>query len=195
MINLEEVKNFILTKQENEFPDGLYYHNVRHVVDVYNSVIKHIEAVGLDEADALLLKTAALFHDSGFIVQAKGHEEVSCSFARQYLPGFGYSEDQIKAICGMIMATKIPQSPQNHFEEIIADADLDYLGRDDFFEISGDLFRELKESGAIESEEQWDVIQVDFFTSHHYFTEEAKAWRQHKKEEHFQILKSKINRP
>ena len=33
-------------------------------------------------------------------------------------------------------ATKIPQTPLTKLEEIICDADLDYLGREDFFEIS-----------------------------------------------------------
>ena len=193
MIDIERVKDFILTKQENEFPDGLYYHNIDHVKDVYEAVIKHIGAKQIADQDALLLKTAALFHDSGFIVQAKGHEEVSCDFARQYLPEFGYSDTQVERICGMIMATKIPQTPHNYLEEIIADADLDYLGRDDFFAISNTLFHELKESCVVKDEKQWDVIQVDFFENHHYFTKEAKNWRQEKKEENLEIIKSKIN--
>lgn len=193
MIDILSVKEFILKKQENEFPEGLYYHNVSHVMDVYEAVLKHIEAAQIDESDALLLQTAALFHDSGFIVQSQGHEEVSCNFARQYLPGFGYSPNQINRICGMIMATKIPQSPHNHLEEVIADADLDYLGRDDFFEISDNLFRELNFAGIVDTEGQWNAIQVDFFAKHHYFTNEAKSWRQAKKEEHLKIIKSKLS--
>lgn len=192
MIDIEKVKAFILNKQEKEFPDGLYYHNVSHVKDVYEAVIKHIEAAGINELDALLLKTAALFHDSGFIVKSQGHEEVSCDFARQYLPEFGYSEEQINSICGMIMATKIPQEPHNHLEEILADADLDYLGRDDFFEISHKLFRELHSAGVLDTDEQWNVIQVKFFSSHCYFTSEAKNWRKTKKEENLKIIKSKL---
>ena len=34
------------------------------------------------------------------------------------------------------MATKIPQKPQNHYEEVLSDADLDYLGRDDFLRLA-----------------------------------------------------------
>ncbi|MHA3789040.1 HD domain-containing protein [Flavobacterium hauense] len=192
MIDIEKVKEFILEKQKREFPEGLYYHNVSHVLDVYETVIKHIEVAKIENSDALLLKTAALFHDSGFIVKSQGHEEVSCDFARQYLPEFGYSQGQIHSVCGMIMATKIPQTPCNHLEEIIADADLDYLGRDDFFEISNKLFRELKTAGIVDAEEQWNAIQVDFFAAHHYFTKEAKDWRQAKKEEHLKIIKSKL---
>ncbi|MDV6170305.1 HD domain-containing protein [Flavobacterium sp. DG1-102-2] len=192
MIDIEKVKNFILNKQENEFPDGLYYHNVEHVTDVYEAVIRHITAAQIGDQDALLLKTAALFHDSGFILRAKGHEEVSCDFAKEYLPGFGYGAVQIEKICGMIMATRIPQSPSNYLEEILADADLDYLGRDDFFTISARLYKELSEAGVITGEGQWDKVQVEFFTNHHYFTNEAKQWRQYKKDAHLKILKSKL---
>lgn len=55
-----------------------------------------------------------------------GHEFEGCLIARTALPGFGYTGEDIM-ICGMIMATKIPQSPTNILEEIICDADLDYL--------------------------------------------------------------------
>ena len=36
----------------------------------------------------------------------------------------------------LILATKVPQKPKNKLEKIICDADLDYLGREDFDNIS-----------------------------------------------------------
>jgi predicted metal-dependent HD superfamily phosphohydrolase len=191
--DLEKVKDFIIGKQANELPSVLYYHNVAHVLDVYEAVVRHIEAANISGEDALLLKTAALFHDSGFIVKSQGHEEISCGFAKQYLPGFGYTDGQIERICGMIMATKIPQTPYNKLEEIMADADLDYLGRDDFFDISARLYKELLAAAIVSSEQEWDRVQDGFFNRHHYFTPEAKQWRQAGKEAHHQIIKSKIN--
>ncbi|PZR20801.1 MAG: phosphohydrolase [Flavobacterium psychrophilum] len=191
-MEFEKAKRFILEKLDNELPASLYYHNVGHVLDVYDSVVRHASAVGLDNEVATLLKTAALFHDSGFIIKAQGHEELSCAYAREFLPGFGYDETQISQICGMIMATKIPQSPKNALEEIMADADLDYLGRDDFFEISDNLYAELKKRGEVENENQWNVIQVKFFEQHQYFTKTARELRQAKKMEHLEIIKSKI---
>lgn len=193
VMEFEKAKDFILIKLEHELPEGLYYHNVEHIVDVYDAVIRHIEAVNVSEEDGILLKTAAMFHDSGFIIRAQGHEELSCDFARQYLPDFNYDDAQIFKICGMIMATKIPQSPQNKLEEIIADSDLDYLGRDDFFEISDKLYKELNENGVVETYEQWNKIQVKFFEEHHYFTETARELRQKKKMENLELIKLKIS--
>lgn len=191
-VEFERLKDFILKKLEGELSPALYYHNVKHIMDVYNSVIHHANEVGLNDEDSMLLSTAALFHDSGFIIRAQGHEELSCGYAKEYLPQFGYNEKQISRICGMIMATKIPQSPQDPLEEIMADADLDYLGRDDFFEISDRLYMELEESGVISNKNEWNKIQVKFFEAHHYFTDLAKQSRKIKKAENLEVIKSKI---
>jgi predicted metal-dependent HD superfamily phosphohydrolase len=141
-----------------------------------------------------LLKTAAVFHDSGFLVGAGDHEKSSCEIAGQYLPEYGYTSRQIEKICGMIMATKLPQTPHNHLEEILADADLDYLGRDDFFTIGNQLYDELAMFGIITNEDDWNRLQIKFFESHHYFTPTSIRLRQQKKQEHLAIIKSKLEK-
>ena len=149
------------------------------------------EKVGGD--DLTLLLTAALFHDSGFLIDQKEHEKLSCDVARQYLPQFGYGPEQIEKICGMIMATQIPQKPRNLTEQILCDADLDYLGRDDFFTIGDKLFAELSMYGMINTEEEWNRLQTGFLEKHHYFTVTALKLRKDKKDENLAIVKSKIS--
>ena len=129
----ETVKKFILEKLQGELPQHLSYHSVGHVKDVCQATEEIAGKEGIAGEDLTLLLTAALFHDSGFLFGAAEHEKKSCDIARQHLPEFDYTGDQIEKICGMIMATRIPQTPHNLLEQIIADADLDYLGRDDFF--------------------------------------------------------------
>jgi hypothetical protein len=192
-MDINGAKRFILHKQEQELPKHLTYHSINHITDVHDSVCRHIQAAGITGDDAILLQTAALFHDSGFMVQAQGHEEISCSFAQQYLPGFGYSQSDIEAICGMIRATKIPQTPHTPLEEILADADLDYLGRDDFGPISDSLFEELKHMGVVAGENEWNQMQVGFFEGHRYFTANAIAWRGAKKQENLNSIKQKLS--
>ena len=104
-------KNFILAKLERELPQHLTYHNLGHVLDVLNAVEQHISVVDVSAENATLLRTAALFHDSGFTIQPEDHEALSCNIAKEALPNYGYSSLQIEQICGMIMATRIPQSP------------------------------------------------------------------------------------
>jgi hypothetical protein len=138
----------------------------------------------------MLLKVAALFHDSGFLHVYKEHEEKGCMIAKEFLPVFGVSEKQLQQIFGMIMATRIPQQPKNYLEEIICDADLDYLGRDDFYPIGKTLYHEWKAFGFVRDEEDWNKKQVRFLEAHHYFTDSSIVLRASKKAEHLAQLKS-----
>jgi uncharacterized protein len=130
-----------------------------------------------------------LFHDSGFMNTYQGHEEEGCRIAQQVLPDFGYTPGQISAICGMIMATKIPQNPQTHLERIISDADLDYLGRDDFEPIAATLYEELKARDLVSDVEAWNKIQVRFIDAHRYWTTSERERRNAQKEQHLAALR------
>jgi uncharacterized protein len=192
-MQFNEAKKFILKKLKKELPKHLSYHSVEHITDVYNSakaIAKHEKVKG---EDLKLLLTAALFHDSGFLEGQKEHEKLSCSIAKEYLPAYDYNDEQINKICGMIMATKIPQAPKNLLEEIICDADLDYLGRNDFFIIGDRLFSELRMYGMINDETDWNRLQVRFLETHHYFTKTAIKLRKEKKDEYLAIIKSRLD--
>lgn len=188
-MNYQKVKTYIVKKLNLELPSFLYYHGFHHTVDVLNATKKIIEFEGIKGEDADLLKTAALFHDCGFLRQYKNHEEVGCDIAREVLPNHGYNAEQVDAVCGMIMATKVPQNPQNHLEEIICDADLDYLGRDDFEYIAATLYRELKENELIASEEDWNRLQLKFLTAHKYYTDFGIHLREPKKQKHIEEIR------
>lgn len=192
MIHFEQVEAFILDKLEHELPRHLSYHSVAHVKDVIEAAMKIAAEEQVSGEDLLLLKTAALFHDSGFLQGAQEHERKSCDIARQYLPGYGYTAAQLEKICGMIMATRIPQSPANHLEQILADADLDYLGRDDFFTIGNRLYEELSMFGIVNTERDWNLLQERFLESHHYFTPTAIRWRAAKKQENLDKIKAQL---
>ena len=193
-MQFEKVKKFILDKLKKELTKNLTYHSLEHIKDVYTAAQNLAELEKINGDDLTLLLTAVLFHDSGFLFSQREHERLSCDLARKNLPQFEYSPEQIESICGMIMATKIPQSPQNELEKIICDADLDYLGRDDFFTIGDKLFDELCMYGIIDSEHEWNKLQVHFLEKHHYFTTSAKKLRKEKKAENLAIVKSKINK-
>lgn len=193
-MQFEKTKKFIFSKLKKELAKHLSYHSVNHIKDVYSAAENLAKHEGVTGEDLTLLLTAVLFHDSGFLMQQKGHERISCEIARLYLPDFGYTHDQIERICGMIMATCIPQTPHNLLEEIICDADLDYLGRDDFFTIGNNLYAELQVYGMINSEEEWNSMQVGFLKKHHYFTETAIRLRKSKKDQHLKEVKAMLKK-
>lgn len=187
------IYNDVVSRIIPGLPKELSYHNKEHILDVLEQAqrIAHEEGIHSKD-DILLLKTAALFHDSGFLHVYTGHEEAGCQIARKELPAFEMNKKQIDAICGMIMATKIPQSPKNKLEEIICDADLDYLGRPDFFKIGNTLFAELLHRGVVHNERDWNQIQVKFLKAHHYFTQTNKKSREHKKLAHLAMIEKML---
>jgi hypothetical protein len=108
----------------------------------------------------------------------KGHEEASCVIAAEYLPDFGYTAQEIERVNKMIMATKLPQNASTHLEQIICDADLDYLGREDFFMISHRLKLEWNlQEFNVTTLKEWYKLQVSFLGSHQFFTQSAKETR------------------
>lgn len=192
-MKLPEVEKFVIEKLNNELPKNLYYHSKAHVMDVLEAALMYGKAENITTYETDILKTAVLFHDLGFTVRIKDHEEIGCEMARQTLPGFEYNTADIEKICGMIMATRIPQTPANKLEEIIADADLDYLGRDDFWEIGDELYKELKEYGILSDEKAWNNLQLNFLSNHRYFTATAKRMREKKKNEHTEQIRQLVN--
>lgn len=191
-MDLQTVHNTIIRKLKDELPLHLSYHSVSHVQDVIAAAIEIAQQESVTGDDLILLRTAALFHDTGFLFGSKDHEERSCAIAQEHLPEHGYDQAQIDVIKGMIMATKIPQRPQNHLEQILADADLDYLGRDDFFTIGDKLYDELSMFGIINNERDWNLLQERFLESHSYHTRTAIRTRNAKKQENLNIIKSKL---
>ncbi len=191
-MQFQKAKAYINGRLRRELPKHLSYHSVAHVKDVYTAAERLARAEGVKGEDLTLLLTAVLFHDCGFMVQSKEHEKIGCDIAKQSLAEFDYTPEQIERICGMIMATRIPQTPNNLLEQIIADADLDYLGRDDFWAIGNKLFTELQMYGIIQTEDEWNALQVRFLEQHHYFTKTAIETRKAQKDQYVAIIKSAL---
>ncbi|WP_347157823.1 HD domain-containing protein [Pontibacter chitinilyticus] len=187
------LQQHMVQKLRKGLPPQLTYHCLDHTLDV----LKQAEIIALAEGiscadDMLTLKVAALYHDAGFITTYQNHEAYGCELARQELPGFGFGPEQIETICGLIMATKIPQSPRSHLEQAICDADLDYLGRKDFTRIARQLFLELHTLRMVADEEEWDVRQVLFLEKHQYFTAYSRQKREKNKQAHLAALRTKV---
>ena len=177
-MQLEEVGKFFLRKLKDRQPGQLPYHNVAHTVDVYMATEHISRREGVTGQDLDLLLTAALFHDSGFLVGPQNHELESCRIARETLPDFEYKPEEIDVVCEMILSTRIPQTPKSELEKILADADLDYLGRHDFLKVSKKLYDENLHFGIVKNEQEWDEMQISFLQNHKYFTKSSIKLRE-----------------
>jgi uncharacterized protein len=190
-MEIEKAEQYVLRQLEERLERTLFYHGVHHTLDVVQASAEIAALEGIrDEESLQLLRTAAFYHDSGFLVTYQGHEEAGCAIAREVLQGFDYTEKQIEIICGMITATKIPQTPKNTLEMILCDADLDYLGRDDFEPIAATLFEELKVRDMVEDIPAWDSVQVRFLEGHSYWTVSEQKRRDAAKRQHLLHLKN-----
>lgn len=163
---------------ESELPDQLYYHALRHTYDVLKVCNQYIRRDKIKAHDAKLLRLGALFHDIGFTQTYDNHEAKGQEIAEELMSELGFHNKDIATVKGLIWATKIPQSPKNYLEKIICDADLDYLGRPDFYEISDRLFTELKNRKILNDIKEWNKIQIGFLEKHTYHTNFARKQRQ-----------------
>ena len=189
-MDTQAAKAYILAKLKKELPPQRTYHSLEHTLDVYASVIGIAEQEGVTGEGLALLKIAALYHDAGFTVQDLDHEVAGCTIVREQLPRFGFTGPQIELICDMIMSTRIPQTPRNKLGRILCDADLDYLGRNDFARIGTTLFNEMCTYGVLKSEREWNELQVRFLERHRYFTTTNKKMREAEKQKHLEQVKA-----
>lgn len=182
----------ILNKLKNELPVNLYYYSIDHTLDVYHCAESIGAEEGVGDADMKLLLVAAIYHDAGYLEQYHDHEQISCDIARKYLPQFSYNQKDINIICGIMTTTKVTQRPKTNLEEVICDADLNYLGRTDFFSIGDSLYREMLAIGYIKNKAEWNRVQLYFMQQPHYFTPTGIKHNNSQKVKNIILVQSKI---
>jgi predicted metal-dependent HD superfamily phosphohydrolase len=193
-MNFDGVRDLVLKKLKKELKPNLYYHNFQHTIDVCESVDRLAEMENINGDNLILLRTAAIFHDTGFIWRYDSNEELASSFAKQILIDFNYNNEQINLICRMIMATQVPQHPEDILDMILCDADLDYIGRGDFFITALRLHREWSENSNMKiTFKDWYLKQQSFILHHDYFTESARILRNEKKAHNLTQVKELLN--
>lgn len=178
---------------QTELSPLLTYHDYDHTMDVLEASIELAGAEGItDNEEITLLKTAAVYHDCGYVHAYENHEEESCRIAQSILPECGYNAEQIGLVIAMIMKTKLSEKPSTHLEEILCDADLDYLGGDNFESRGNKLYREWLAYGLIGNEKEWNEKQIRFLEKHRYYTRSAMAKGDEGKMAHLRKLKSSL---
>jgi uncharacterized protein len=197
LLEYEKAIAYAIRRLETELDPILTYHSAAHTRDdVMHAIEELATADAVTGEDYILLRTAAAFHDLGYVEQRNGrdHEERSAAIAAHVLPDYGFDERQIEIIQGMIMATKVPQKPQTVLEALMVDADLDSLGRPDYFIVSNRLRQELAHFGVIQSDADWYQGQLDFLTTHQYFTDVARQLRDDGKAANLKTVREILSR-
>jgi uncharacterized protein len=194
--NLQQARLYAVQRLERELPSALTYHCLAHTLEGVVPAVERLAALeGVNGENLPLLRTAAYYHDLGFVERSDGHEAISARLAAEVLPRFGYSAAQIDVIRGIILATRYPFEPHDHFESIMVDADLDVLGRNDFW-LRNHALRVEREAlaGQRSTDEEWFGSQLAFMHAHHYFTAGAQSLRQAHKQRHMDEMAGLLDR-
>jgi len=189
----DRVYSFLISQLETGLPSYLTYHDAQHTKNVIAAAEHLAAAENVTGDDLILLKTGALFHDAGFLQSHEEHEELSCKLARKYLPEYDYSAAQIETVCTMILATRLPQSASDRLSRLLCDADLYYLGANDYPEYAEKLFKEFKKFGMVKTQTEWELRQAEFLSTHHFFTSTAIKERDATKQKHLNDVRRKID--
>jgi predicted metal-dependent HD superfamily phosphohydrolase len=184
---------YAIGRLRSELSPNFTYHNLWHTQHEVMPIARKLASMSqADEADIQLLEVATAFHDIGFIEVNKNHELTGARIVAQVLPDFGFSSAQIEIIMGLIIATRLPQSPCIPLEKCIADADLDVLGRDDFIARNSCLREEMANGGTHFTDQSWLEGQLEFAQSHNYFTAAARNLRGKYKNENIAIMQKHL---
>mgnify|MGYP003122013208 FL=1 len=195
---VEAADNFIFQLFKDKLPSTFVYHNYTHSKRVYKSINEIIENSQFDVKDALILRLAALLHDTGYIVGRENHEEEGAKIARKFLEEHNVEEDVIKGVEKCILATKFKDTtPQSDLEKAIRDADSSHFGKDYFKEASEFLRQEyLFQKDYNYTSREWldENIKV-LVEDHQFYTEYAlKEWQPVKEDNLADLLSQRKKR-
>lgn len=192
-VDFNNMRVDIVNRLKALLPEELVYHDVLHTLNVEKAAMRYAKLEGIHEDDLILLRTAALYHDAGFILRYEHNEGFAIQLAQNNLPTFGYSPEKIHTICNIIAATQSDVTPTTLLERIMCDADHDYLGRPDYMHIAGRLRTELEVYGTHMTDIEWLEFQLHYLEhTHRYFTDTAKNIRQLGKEARIAELKTQL---
>lgn len=166
-----ELKEKIFNDLSNILDENYSYHNLDHTKRVISAAVDIGSSYDLSEKDWRCLLTACLLHDYGFIESHVEHEKISAKLSSQILPKYDFSETDIQIINSLIIVTKLEKKPKNLLESIIRDADLEYLGSEDFIKISPLLKKEWINCEVVKSDSEFYKIQYEFILNHSFYTD------------------------
>lgn len=158
---------------DTQLPKNLFYHSIEHTKNVLKICNTYLRREKIKGKRAKLLRIGALTHDIGYIKSNENHEQTGTLIVKDMMQTLGFPKNDIRIVQELIMATKIPQSPKNELERILCDSDLDYLGRSDFYKISNKLYKELKINSLVQTDLEWNKLQIRFLEQHTYHTKFA----------------------
>jgi predicted metal-dependent HD superfamily phosphohydrolase len=188
----QEAEKWVKTYFETRFNSSLVYHNNYHTFQVVEAATLISNHYQLEQEEAFIVNIAAWFHDTGYLESPESaqHEERSVVLAEAFLQKYEVDAAIIEQVKNCIIATQIPQKPQNLLEQIVCDADLFHLGSDEFKGRNKLMRKEMEAvSGQEVSKKDWKESTITLFENHHYHTDFAQLLLNNEKQKNLDNLK------
>ena len=194
---LKVVDQYIRELFRDELPGGIKYHDANHTLHPTKGVVAVANSIAISEKisehDRELLIAAAYFHDTGYIREYAKNEPIAARMAGRILKLIGYKPEEVEKVQKMILSTDLEREPKTHIEKILCDADLDHLGREDFFKLDGKLREGRRARGInVSDDAKWYKGTLEMITKHQYYTESQKKLRDKDKQENIRRLLKKM---
>ncbi len=189
----EQVQNHVQMLFRTVSKPQLLYHNLTHTTQVVAAATQIANHFGLGDKDFFTVIAAAWFHDVGYLKEAQGHEARSAGEAVDFLTSLKVDGAICEAVSNCILATKMPQHPQNLCEQILCDADLFHLGTEQFWENTKLIRKEYEALHNTEiSKDDWRTKTIKMMQEHHYFTDYCQQLLEAGKAENIAALLTKL---
>jgi len=192
---VDEVRAYVVRIISTELPDEITYHSIGHTIDVVGSCLEIAKEQNIPEEEVEMLEIAAWFHDIGYTDDMTNHEERSAERAVEFLEERGYSREKMDTVTECILATRMPQNPQNKLEHIICDADMMHLAKGDYFKKADLLHKEIVVTKSCDiSEKDWLKMNEDFLDQHCFFTDYARKRYESAVKENLKKVKNRLKK-
>lgn len=190
---IEKARLHIRRYFSKHIPGAMQFHDLEHTLTVSRTAKEIGRASGLDEQELLLVELAALFHDTGYAVIHKGHEEESAKLATVWMRAHDTDVREIKTVSALIMATRSGHTPRGLSQRVLRDADSAKAGQADFLEKGERLRAEIMaSSGAKITAAAWGLENLSYLEKHRFATPYARQRFGKQKEINLALLRRSI---
>ncbi|MGK0308104.1 MAG: putative metal-dependent HD superfamily phosphohydrolase [Urechidicola sp.] len=177
-----ESEKYVISYLNDNLDSSFVYHNLAHTQRVVGKIKELTEESSLSNSEKQQLLIAAWFHDIGFTKTVDGHEKESVKIASEFLVAQKVSDEDIKIISKLILATEMNYKPVTKIEGYIRDADCAHLSSKKYDDYASLLRKEWElAKGKISSKSEWIQENITFLTNHSFHTDLAtKKWEKRK---------------
>lgn len=192
---LRETALFVEEYMKARLPEQFVFHNYNRTAKVARICDTLSIQSDLKKSEKVLLHLAALFIDIGYCHDSRNSATAGAQIARNYFSEKGLDETAVRVITESIEAIGYPQQPVSLVAQYLCDADMFYLGSNNF-SLNSELLRE--ETSRVAritfTDRDWIKEQLQVLEDHTYFTREARKLFKKRRRNNIILVQNQLNR-